>query len=566
MTTIVLFLMDRLAGVIRLLGGDYAQFRAILEVKLLQDSRRAFVTAGRVRRAESRNVFAWSLFIQGFFGLFLAAAMAMVRPPLTGLTLNLTAVMFMIGLSLIADYSSVLLDVTDLIIVLPRPVSSRTFLLARLAHIGTYLGLSTGAIGLASIVIGSVVFGGRFLAGYLPVLVLMNCLIVFGVNLFYAVALRFVNVERLKDAVVYIQVFLTLAVTLGYQILPRLIGVRGIGEVDLTAKWWIYFCPPAWLAGVVEVVRGNTGSTTLILAGLGVVCPILGIILVSRLMGPEFARGLARLSGGGAAAVAQESSQTTTQRQPDVLSSTSQGKIMRYLVRETEARAGFDLVWSFITRDRTFKLKVFPAIGMILIIPFFLVLVPKGGESLGDTWNRFWHEADRGHVYLVFLYATGFVIPALCAQLGFSASYEAAWLYHAVPLRRPGTLLWGALLAVIVRYVLPVFALFAILSLLLWGWRIAPDVLLAAVGLVVICLGFARLASRRLPFSEKPALQVESGRVLRNFVLVFFPVGLGFVHLGLIQIPGGVVVAIGVELLILLGLRRSYFRLGWDRF
>ena len=64
-----------------------------------------------------------------------------------------TYIMVMISMTLITDFSSILLDTSDNTIILPRPVDSRTLFAARLTHILLYL----GQLGLGLTVIPAIV-------------------------------------------------------------------------------------------------------------------------------------------------------------------------------------------------------------------------------------------------------------------------------------------------------------------------------------------------------------------------------------------------------------------------
>ena len=50
-----------------------------------------------------------------------------------------TYIIFMMAMTLVTDFATVLLDTTDNQVILPRPVSSKTLFMARLVHILLYL-------------------------------------------------------------------------------------------------------------------------------------------------------------------------------------------------------------------------------------------------------------------------------------------------------------------------------------------------------------------------------------------------------------------------------------------
>ena len=156
-------LFDSVAWLIRAVGADYPQFRAILEAKLTMDTRRTTVGYQVYRKDKDKpgNALLATLVWYAFMGVMIAPAAFVADSALVGLTFVHATVMMMLGLSLVADFSSVLLDTTDVAILHPRPVSGRTILTARIAHIVIYLALLSLSLSLL------VFIGGTFKWGFL---------------------------------------------------------------------------------------------------------------------------------------------------------------------------------------------------------------------------------------------------------------------------------------------------------------------------------------------------------------------------------------------------------------
>jgi hypothetical protein len=155
----------------------------------------------------------------------LAGVLWRVGSPLVGMTIVHTTVLIMLTMTLIADFTNVLLDTNDNAILQPRPVSGRTLLLARTAHICIYLGLLGISLSLATMVVGTIRRSWWFVPVYL--LTLDGCLMlaICVASLFYLVGLRAIGTERLRDIVLYIQILFTVLVFGVYQFLPRVVDM-----------------------------------------------------------------------------------------------------------------------------------------------------------------------------------------------------------------------------------------------------------------------------------------------------------------------------------------------------
>ena len=201
-----LFVFDRFARPLEAVGVDYRRFRAILGVKFALDGRRQH---GWVQGSKRITPFTWSLIVHGGMGLWISALPLAIPSAFTAMTLSLSVVMVMLAFDLVADYSALLLDSTEATLLAARPVTARTLLAARLAHVGSYLTTYVGALALATAVVGTLRWGLRFLPAYLLSLAAAVVLVLATVTIVYLVIMRVVSRERLRDAILYAQLAMT---------------------------------------------------------------------------------------------------------------------------------------------------------------------------------------------------------------------------------------------------------------------------------------------------------------------------------------------------------------------
>jgi ABC-2 type transport system permease protein len=550
MISLILTLFDCFAWPLRRLGVDYPQFRAILQTKLMLDARRPRGAFGQQSSKKNRNTFALTLLSYAFVGVFISQLVAMVRSPLVSLTIIHTAIMAMISLALLGDYSTVLLDTTDNRVLLPRPVRRRTILFARLAHILVYLLVITLSLSVGTFIVGAAKLGPVFLPVFAGTLVLSVGLVVGTVSLAYLLGMRFIPQEKLRDVITYAQIVMIVVFVAGYQIVPRLLEPAMNANLSLAGRTWIYFCPPAWMAGPIDLALGHAGRAQVMLSIEAMLAPILLLLIVAALA-PKFQP--AALEGDERPARRGNSPAEHRQGRLSLLA--------RVVARRPAERGAFELVWRLSSRDRQYKLRVYPTVAFTFVFAFMWMFMLTGTEQ-GLAANLAGMPHTDKHLFL--LYFASMLAPASLIHLRFSNQPEAAWIYFALPLDRPGEILLGALKAIVVRLMLPTFALVAALTLAIWGWRVLPDILLALAVTLLICVLEALMVARRLPFSEATSNMENSGRSLRSLLLMPLVAAFGLAHYLIRPFPLIVLAAVPAVLLVALGCALLYRRTDWQ--
>jgi hypothetical protein len=169
------------------------------------------------------------------------------------------------------------------------------------------------------------------------------------------------------------------------------------------------------------------------------------------------------------------------------------------LVRDANERGAFHLLWALVARDRSFKTRTYPALAAIaLFVTAFVVAAQRG------AWSTRVPDVAATDLHMFLLYYTLAVLPTPLLTIPYTERPDAAWIYRALPLACPGVALMAGLKVLLVRLILPVFAVVALAIVAVWGPRVLPDVLLAfAVMLLAACV-LSLFIGRRLPFAEPP--------------------------------------------------------------
>ncbi len=551
MNTSVLWLLDRLQALFRILGADYEQLRAIVQVKLIMDNRRSFVSLGRYGKqsAESNNNFIRILGTYALIGGVISAgilAFAEKEHLFFPLTLQFAYVMALCAMTLISDFSAVILDSSDNQIILPRPVSSRTLWLARVVHITSYLFAIVLSLSVVAILLISYRFGA--LAGllFLALSLLSAILMVFLTNVFYLVLMQFISEEKLREVINYFQIVMAILFYGGYQFLPRLVGSPTELAATLEHQWWHYLVPPMWMAGSVEaIVRPVLDQTHLVFFVLATTIPFAGLWFMSRFLTTGFTQKLSGLDQESRPVADTSVSKTSS----DGLSWVE--RLSGWFTTNPLERAAFAFTWRITGRDRKFKLKTYPQMGYGMA---YVVLVSFQGRSMGN--NSFF--------YLFALYFAGIYVMVAQYQLSVSDNYRASWVYGSAPIRLPGDMLVGSLKALIIKLLTPFYLLLSLYILYRYGTDKLGDVLLAYSNSLVMLLIATLLSTRYMPFSiEQDALKQNN---TARGLLVSVVLGIvGFAHYGLTYLPYGVWIAIPFSAATVWLLLQRYRKTGWEQ-
>lgn len=532
--------MDLFKGLFQTFGIHYPSMRTIVGLKLTMDERRIPVVFSQTKLKEG-NQFLKSLGLYVLYGLVIIPFLFIGDSVMLQMGIGFGIAMFMIMTSLIADFSSVLLDVRDRILLAAAPVDDRTLNAAKLVHISIYITL----IALSLLAIPSIVIlvskGILFFLLFLLMMIFLMLFIIALTAIAYMVMLRVFDGERLKDMINYVQILLSVGIFVGYQVLIRSFDFVGL-TISYKFSWWHFLIPPLWFAAPFEWLLGGNGSQPLVMLSItAVIIPVFAIWMYIRKM-PLFERDLQKLM-----------TETRGGKQQHAV-------LMRFwgwvLCRNSEERASFRFSWQLMKRERDFKLKVYPSLGVGFVAPFlFLYIFLSDGT---------WQDMITSNTYFM-IYFGYIIIGPLAIMLSYSGKFKGAWIFAVAPITSVSRLDRAALKASLAQLFLPVFIMQAVVFTVLFGWRIVPDlivVLFSAVLYAVIC--YAIGAKGTLPFSLPMGESVQSGTAKQIILMLLIGVFVG-IHILMTKISYGtpiylVVIVVGclVGWKILLPIKHHY--------
>ena len=525
-------------------GIDHDQVMAIVLVKLKMDKRRVYMNWRAGQQKKESNQLLRALFFYALMGLFMGSLIFAVDNYLTVMVFLHGYFLFMMSMTLITDFSAVLLDTTDNQVILPRPVSSRTLFVARLLHIMLYLLQFAVAISAGSWIFTFIRHG--LVAGFvLMVTSLLTVLLaVFLTWFLYLSILRFASEQRLKDIITYFQIGMTVLFTLGFQVFPRMINMVDL-QGSVSFGGWTYALPPVWMALANEAFASHIFDVLhLTMIGLALVVPLVGFWVLNRFLAPVFARKLSALQGSSG----PDMPGADVDRPRQASASISSRLSPIFCTAGTE-RGSFETGWRITGRDKGFRMQFYPGLAYILV--FFFIFVLRGKGDVMENWRGL--PGTRNFLWLIYLpmmtISSGFTLAS------FNEHFNAAWIYHSSPLERPGELISGLAKTIIVKFFLPVWLILSAVNLWIWGIGVWDDVLFGFAANLFCYFCFVSISEHYLPFSRQPNVRQQSGRFAKTILqllLVSALVGLHYllVDHGVWLLTAVPVLALGTHLLI----------------
>lgn len=543
MRRVILGLLDLFQKGFRILGVDYGQLRTIVEVKLMMDNRRHVIGYRRRQAAEPKNTFFTTFLIYMLFGCF-PAVMIVFFPSLTlSLIFFFSYLMMMITMTLITDFSSVLLDTSDNTILLSRPVDGRTLFVARIVHIFAYLAQLTFGLSVAPMIAVGVYHTVPVLLAFIAAILLSVLFALALTNALYLLILRFASEEKLRNIINYLQIGMTILVVGGYQLGPRMIA-RMEGQ-SFEIDRWSLLIPPAWMTGMVDAVRTHNWDS--LHSGLTILAfgmPLAAVYVVNKYLSPAFSRKLVLMEAAGKRPAAKSAS---SQRMP------LSRRLSGWLTTSDTEQSVFELVYTLLGRDRKIKLKTYPAFGYLIVFAGLFLI--RGPNAFGE--GQYFHLAI---IYMMLL-----VLQVAINEISYSDNYRASWIFFAAPVPRPGEILIGTFKAIFVRFLVPGYLFCTVVVLFIWSAtvNIAIDLVAGFLNVFILLFVLLNLKDHHIPFSQAPAMRAQTGRFARMLFLTIPMFALGFLHYTLAQWPMVLAAAIPFQIVAVFLLSRLYRKVEW---
>lgn len=384
-----------------------------------------------------------------FYALVGCISLLTPSPTLFSLSLYLHGSMLMfIGMFIAISAGEVLFNKDEAEIMLHRPVNSRAMLWAKVSVLLQVSLLLALAFNLPGICKGTFSETGHplYAIAHATSTVLEALFCTGTVVMIYQLCLKCFGREKLDGLMASAQILMTVAIVVGSQIAPRFAGYLP-GDVRITAgKWWLFLLPPMWFSGLNEVLMGQATASSWALAACGVIVTGITLVLAFGKLAASYQSGLRMLNE-------EKSTKPNVAGKATIPDRLLALPLLRWWVRHPLERSGFLLAAAYMLRARDMKLRLFPGITPMLMMP--VVFLISGGRG----------PADDFMILMAGCYLP--LLPIMAMNLlKFSQDWQATDILHAAPIAGPGRLIIGARKAVTCLLVLPTIM---IIVAVCWG-------------------------------------------------------------------------------------------------
>lgn len=505
--------LDKFKSTYEKFGIDYEKMRLILKLKLTMDERRVpTIMQNNNDKNKEKNKFFMSLFFYAFMGLFIGIVTFLPINKMYVYTMVFAMFMFIILTVFISDFSSVLLDVRDKNLIATRGVSNRTINAAKITHICYYVFLISLSLGWLAI-IGS--FKSGILIGilFLIEIFIIDVFMIVITALLYFLILKFFNGEKVKDIINFVQIILTIFMSIGYQFIGRVFELVNLNIVYEEKILHLLF-PPMWFSAPIYLIE--SGKLSIILSSLIIsacLIPIVSIIIYIK-QSSNFELYLSKLNNN-------DSKEKEKRRSVFF-------KIGKLFCRSNTEKAYYSLTSSIMKKEREFKLKVYPSLGFIIVFPVLFIFVFSHDNNF-SSFSEWQSNIASSKIYLN-IYFFALMISSIMIMLQYSQCYKASWIFKAAPSINKGDIYKGCYKAFLFTMLLPIYLVESILFIICFKVNVTIHLIIVLLFISALIPIIHILNKFSIPFTEEFSVADRSSNLI-NMLLSFVIVGVGaFIH------------------------------------
>lgn len=480
---------------------DYNQYKALVEAHIKVDFRgqrgtRRYSGIARVTISYLITSVMMSAFLYNRTDVF------------TFSFLMISTAMMMTAFSVITGYDTLVGSAAESDILGHHPVASRTCFLAKITNVLFHVLLIGIPLSVPPAIVMLFMFDGNVLLSisFIAVALLSLLFTVSVVVALYSLVIDKIPQQRLKNIIIYFQIAFVFVVIIGYQVVPYMTRAHAFG-ISLVEEKWLYALPPSWFASLMYLFTVSVERINIPLSLLAVASLFIMLYVMMRILSQRYIRLAEKLLSSD-----KDAEQVTVRSSNRFFES-----MKTLLLPDREERAGFDLMATYIKRDRSSRMRVLPGITMPIAIILFGIFT----DQLPDPF-LYGIFTGVSSVHFTVLFVTLFTAVFMLGSLKFSPHYDAVWIYAASPLVARGRFARGTRKAIIFLVIVPTF--FLVLLLFWIGARIMffhaalHTLFLFASGWVAFTV--FSLFESGMPLSKKDDKFETSSRSVRLFLSI----------------------------------------------
>jgi ABC-2 type transport system permease protein len=493
------------------MDADFSQFQTILKLKLTLDNRRSGSLSG-IRNSNSRNRIVEQLFVHLLFGLFIILMLSIIKNP--GMYFFVAHLLLILYLSMliIAEFSTVLFDTTGNNLIGQLPVNGNTLNLALNARIFIYLSLIAFSIMGPSIILAIFRFGMLPTIMFLITIFLNVLFTLFLSNILYLLILQIASGEKLKNLLMYFQVFLAIFFMAGYQLGIRLIDYSNLKNLTLSVEWYSFILPPAFFSGfIVSMSNADFSLLNIIFVIESLFVPAISIYITGKFLSPYFNRKLRELEQGD-------------KKTRSIINSKDKWPISiwvaKFITKGKEESSAFLLVWKLSGRDRLFLQTILPFYGYLFII----ILLPTFTSKVNMN------EMIESNRFILIIYSSIMISLTVVNSIIIGNSRDISWIYNTLPIYSHPSIFKGSIKAVLTKFFIPLYLAISIAITSLWGIRVIPDLVIGFFAIWFVSLLLYAFQPPFYPMSNEKKTTQNSNFTLLTLAFMGIAILIGITH------------------------------------
>ncbi|MBZ4663633.1 MAG: hypothetical protein JG776_1348 [Caloramator sp.] len=504
MEFLLLKLLGKFKFIFNYLKVDFETLYRILDIKFKND-RRARTSLYKDYKVEGESKKSQIIsFILGviLFGLAPSIAFTLHSIELVS-NLSIAVIMILIFLSLVHDFSTVILSTSDKNILGAMPIDMNTLSSIR----GTYVTIYLISILIMTIIlptsIGTYIFGYKYIIGMLIVTPLILMFSLSLTILIYSLILKHYDGEKLKDIVNYFQIAFLLGSILFYQFGADII--QRSSNVLQNSKA-IFILPSTWYSGIFNLLLGEFSIKSLIAFILGSLATILFFIITQKYLLVELEKNLYKFDMGN-------KSQSVIKK----------GKFVDLIIKDPVEKSSYIFSKAMFKRDRMLKQKMITGLStaFIFIAPLIRdVLSEKNVDPVS------WFFAVYG--IIVFLSTQ----PQFIA---YTSSFKASYIYEVLPIEDAEPIVKGAIKAMFINFIMPIFTLALLIFSIIFKDIGILEYIVVIIMMIFMCLIYVNDMEIKMPFTVDVNTVESSGNgclsaIKYVMIAIVFGVAHGFIY------------------------------------
>jgi ABC-2 type transport system permease protein len=540
------------------LGVNTYHLRSILNTKLIIDDRRpnTFQQARRKNAGSIKSSTLATMLLSAVMGTFFLFSFSVGTDYEMHLTIYFSMYIFMLASSLISDFTSVLIDIRDNYIILPKPVTDRTVVTARLLHIIIHVSklvLPMSVPGFIFIAFKTGLWGA---AVFFILLLFASLFTIFLINALYIFILKVTTPAKFQNVISYFQIIFTILIYASYQVLPRLVDKSTLTGFEISHNKFIWLAPSYWFAAAWQgLLNFHPRVHQTIAIAVSIVIPLASIYFVIKYFAPSFNQKLSLINSSNT----EQSSVALSDKN---IKSTTSGYVRTmagFFSKQGPERMSFLFSWKMSSRSKDYKMKVYPSIGYIVVM-LFMPLLRGDKFSISSLQNS---DTAGTFVFVGIIYFSSFLLMMALSQMIFSDKYRAAWIYFTTPIKAPGELINGALKAALVKFYFPIVVLVSAAAIIITGPKLLPNLLLGICNEVLICSLIVYVTIKQLPFSVPQSNNAKAGSFLKGIFMLAIPAVVATLHFLIYRITPVVYIFIALSAVAIWYVQGSIKNISW---